>query len=237
MNFPGLLSVPVGQQATAGRRRRRRGGGANTGGRSPRRRSPSCPGRRRSSRSRNTGSDPGALALGGLWPAPWCSGPSGSPAAEEGRRAPRGRASPVPGACFGVYMVALNWGEQRVDAGTASMIVENCPGPHRGARRLAAARGFPASPGGRAGRVVRGRRGRRAVGVRRAAALRCSASGPCLLAAVSYAVPVVSQKPALRHASALQVTTLGRLIGTAGHAAVRGPAGVRRPPPRRCPRR
>jgi drug/metabolite transporter (DMT)-like permease len=36
----------------------------------------------------------------------------------------------------------------------------------------------------------------------------------CLLAAVSYAIAVVGQKPALRHASALQVTTFGCLVGT-----------------------
>ena len=36
----------------------------------------------------------------------------------------------------------------------------------------------------------------------------------CLLAAVSYASAVVGQKPALRHASALQVTTFGCFIGT-----------------------
>jgi drug/metabolite transporter (DMT)-like permease len=38
--------------------------------------------------------------------------------------------------------------------------------------------------------------------------------GMCLLAAVSYATAVVGQKPALRHASALQVTTFGCFIGT-----------------------
>src|SRR5262249_35414698 len=38
--------------------------------------------------------------------------------------------------------------------------------------------------------------------------------GMCLLAAVSYAIAVVGQKPALRHASALQVTTFGCLAGT-----------------------
>ncbi|GAA2781750.1 DMT family transporter [Nonomuraea dietziae] len=36
----------------------------------------------------------------------------------------------------------------------------------------------------------------------------------CLLAAVSYGVGVVFQKPALRHASALQVTTFGCVVGT-----------------------
>jgi drug/metabolite transporter (DMT)-like permease len=36
----------------------------------------------------------------------------------------------------------------------------------------------------------------------------------CLLAAVSYAAAVVCQKPALGHASALQVTTFGCFVGT-----------------------
>jgi drug/metabolite transporter (DMT)-like permease len=74
---------------------------------------------------------------------------------------------------FGVYMVALNWGEQHVDAGTAAMIVNIGP-------VLIALLGV----------------------------------GMCLLAAVSYATAVVSQKPALRHATALQVTTMGCLLGT-----------------------
>jgi drug/metabolite transporter (DMT)-like permease len=38
--------------------------------------------------------------------------------------------------------------------------------------------------------------------------------GMCLLAAVSYAFAVVGQKPALRHASAVQVTTFGCFAGT-----------------------
>lgn len=37
----------------------------------------------------------------------------------------------------------------------------------------------------------------------------------CLLAAVTYAGGVVCQKPALKHASALQVTTFGCFVGTA----------------------
>ena len=37
----------------------------------------------------------------------------------------------------------------------------------------------------------------------------------CLAAAVCYAAGVVLQKPALRHASAIQVTTFGCLVGTA----------------------
>jgi drug/metabolite transporter (DMT)-like permease len=43
----------------------------------------------------------------------------------------------------------------------------------------------------------------------------------CLVAAVTYAVGVVLQKPALKHASPLQVTTFGCL---AGAAACRSPA-------------
>src|SRR5437588_303833 len=40
------------------------------------------------------------------------------------------------------------------------------------------------------------------------------ALGRLLAGSVSYAGGVVSQKPALRHASALQVTTFGCLVGT-----------------------
>ncbi|GAB3407992.1 DMT family transporter [Flindersiella endophytica] len=115
---------------------------------------------------------------------------------------------------FGVYMVALNWGEQLVDAGTAAMVVnigpvliallggwllrEGLP------RRLLA--GIAISF---AGAVVVG--------------LSTSAGGGrspvlgvllCLVAAAGWAVAVVvGQKPALRHASALQVSTYGCLVG------------------------
>jgi drug/metabolite transporter (DMT)-like permease len=114
---------------------------------------------------------------------------------------------------FGVYMVALNWGEQRVDAGTASMIVNIGPVLiavlsgwllHEGfPRRLLA--GLAVSF---AGAVV--------VGLSESGSGRASllGVGACLLAAVSYAVAVVSQKPALRYASALQVTTFGCFVGT-----------------------
>ena len=115
---------------------------------------------------------------------------------------------------FGVYMVALNWGEQRVDAGTAAMIVNIGPVLiallggwllHEGfPRRLLA--GMAVSF---AGAVV--------VGLAESGSGRAPLLGvaACLLAAASYATAVVSQKPALRHASALQITTFGCLIGTA----------------------
>ncbi|GAB3572608.1 DMT family transporter [Amycolatopsis endophytica] len=113
---------------------------------------------------------------------------------------------------FGAYMVALNWGEQLVDAGTAAMVVN--VGPILIAllggwvlregfpRRLLAGLGVSF-----AGAVV--------VGVSMSGKGQAPVLGVllCLLAAVTYAGGVVSQKPALKHASALQVTTFGCLVG------------------------
>ena len=113
---------------------------------------------------------------------------------------------------FGLYMVALNWGEQEVDAGTASMITST--GPVLIAllsgwllreglpRRLAA--GITVSFGGA---VI--------VGISSSSAGHARVSGIllCALAAVSYATSAVTQKSALRHASALQVTTFGCAVG------------------------
>jgi drug/metabolite transporter (DMT)-like permease len=114
---------------------------------------------------------------------------------------------------FGVYMVALNWGEQHVDAGTAAMVVN--VGPiliallsvwllREGLRRSLLL-GITVSFAG----VI-------LVGIATSTSRSPSLLGLmlCLLAAVSYAVAVVSQKPALRHASALQVTTFGCAVGT-----------------------
>ena len=158
--------------------------------------------------------DPGALALGRLLAgslvlgAVWLARGEGWP--------PR---AAWPGiVCtgvlwFGVYMVALNWGEQHVDAGTAAMIVNIGPVLiallggwllHEGfPRRLLA--GLAVSF---AGAVV--------VGLSESGGGRASLLGVamCLLAAVAYATAVVSQKPALRHASALQVTAFGCFVGT-----------------------
>jgi drug/metabolite transporter (DMT)-like permease len=113
---------------------------------------------------------------------------------------------------FGGYMVALNAGEREVDAGTAALVVnvgpvliallggwllaEGLP------RRLLA--GIAVSF---AGAVV--------VGLSMSDGGRASVLGVvlCVLAAVAYAGGVVAQKPALRHASAVQVTTYGCLVG------------------------
>ena len=114
---------------------------------------------------------------------------------------------------FGAYMVALNWGEQEVDAGTAAMLVNVGP-------VLIALLGGWLLREGFKPRVLAG------IGVSFAGAVVVgfSMSGEghasvlgvvlCLAAAVGYAVGVVAQKPALRHGSALQVTTFGCLIGT-----------------------
>jgi len=116
---------------------------------------------------------------------------------------------------FGVYMVALNWGEQKVDAGTAAMVV------NAGPVIIALLSGWLLGEG-----LPRTLLAGVAVSFAGVILVGLSASGDghapvtgvllCLLAAVSYAVAVVSQKPALRHASALQVTTFGAAVGGLG---------------------
>jgi len=122
---------------------------------------------------------------------------------------------------FGVYMVALNWGEQHVDAGTAAMVVNIGP------ILIALASGWLLGEGlprplmvgitvSFAGVIL--------VEIATSAGRHPSPAGVllCLLAAVSYALAVVSQKPALRHASALQVTTLGCAVGALAYLPFTG---------------
>ena len=162
--------------------------------------------------------DPGALALGRLLAgsvvlgAVWLARGGGWP--------PR---AAWPGiVCagvlwFGVYMVALNWGEQHVDAGTAAMVVNIGPVLIAVLGGWLLREGFPR-------RLLAGMAvsfaGAVVVGLSESGGGRASllGVGMCLLAAVSYATAVVAQKPALRHASALQVTTFGCFIGTAAAA-------------------
>ncbi|MDF6041528.1 DMT family transporter [Streptomyces sp. JH14] len=115
---------------------------------------------------------------------------------------------------FGLYMVVLNWGEQQVDAGTAAMVVNIGPIliALLGARLLGEGLprmllvGMGVSFAGAVvvGLSMSGHGGSSVLGV-----------ALCLLAAVAYAAGVVAQKPALRHGSALQITTFGCLVGTA----------------------
>ncbi|WP_035840499.1 DMT family transporter [Kitasatospora azatica] len=113
---------------------------------------------------------------------------------------------------FALYMVALNWGEQKVDAGTAAMVVNLGPVLIALLGGLLLREGFPrqlmiAVAVSFTGAVV--------VGLSRAGGS-SSLLGVllCLLAALLYAAGVVAQKPALRHAGALQVTAFGCLLGT-----------------------
>jgi drug/metabolite transporter (DMT)-like permease len=157
---------------------------------------------------------PGALALGRLLPA---SAVLGVISLSQRAGWPPRAAWPgivATGALwFGVYMVALNWGEQHVDAGTAAMVVNVGP------ILIALLSGWLLREGLRrslllgitvsfAGVIL--------VGIATSTGRSPSLLGLmlCLLAAVSYAVAVVIQKPALRHASALQVTTFGCAVGT-----------------------
>ncbi|MDL4819920.1 DMT family transporter [Actinomadura opuntiae] len=113
---------------------------------------------------------------------------------------------------FGAYMVALNWGERLVDAGTAALVVNIGP-------ILIALLGGWLLKEGFAPRLLAGM----AVSFAGAAVVGLSMSGDgsasvggvllCLVAAVTYAFGVVSQKPALRHASPLQFTTWACAIG------------------------
>jgi drug/metabolite transporter (DMT)-like permease len=113
---------------------------------------------------------------------------------------------------FGLYMVALNWGEREVDAGTAAMVVNIGP------VLIALLSGWLLKEGF-SRRVFVG------IAVSFAGAVvvgfATSSGGPtsvlgvllCVLAATGYAIGVTAQKPALRHASAVQITTFGCLVG------------------------
>ncbi|MDX2676296.1 DMT family transporter [Streptomyces sp. NY05-11A] len=164
-------------------------------------------------RSAGDAYSPGALALGRLvcggvvLGAIWAVRREGWPP----RSAWRGIA--VSGVLwFGFYMVALNWGEQRVDAGTAALVVNIGPilVALLGARLL----GDVMPPRLLAGMAV-SFAGAVAVGLSMSGGGGSSVLGVvlCLLAAVGYACGVVAQKPALGRASVLQVTTFGCLVG------------------------
>ncbi|MFH9803600.1 DMT family transporter [Streptomyces albidoflavus] len=113
---------------------------------------------------------------------------------------------------FGVYMVVLNWGEREVDAGTAALLVNIGPLLIAlvGGALLGEGLPRPLLAG-----VVVSFAGAVVVGLSTSGDGGTSALGVvlCLLAAGSYAAGVVAQKPALRHAGALQVTTYGCLVG------------------------
>ncbi|MGN2636362.1 DMT family transporter [Nocardia takedensis] len=113
---------------------------------------------------------------------------------------------------FGVYMVALNWGERHVDAGTAAMVINTGPVMIAVLGGLVLGEGFP--PRLLAGMAV-SFGGAVVVGLSNGGDGGSAVLGVllCLLAAATWAVSTVVQKPALARASALQVTTGGCVVG------------------------
>jgi drug/metabolite transporter (DMT)-like permease len=114
---------------------------------------------------------------------------------------------------FGGYMVFLNWGERLVDAGTAALIVNIGP-------ILIALLGAwllnERSPRSLWLGIAVSFAGTAVVGLSVSESGHSSLLGValCLLAAVTYAIGVVAQKPALKHGSALQITTWSVLVAT-----------------------
>jgi drug/metabolite transporter (DMT)-like permease len=157
---------------------------------------------------------PGSLALGRLLVGTVALGVT--LAVRGGWRRPDGSALPrlvaIGVLWFGVYNVALNAGEHRVDAGTAAMLVQLSP------VIVAVLAAF-----------FLGERFRAALGVGLAVAfagvvlIATSTSGPgqrdllgvllCLVSAAAYAVSLVVQKPLMSRFSALQVTWTACAVG------------------------
>ena len=115
---------------------------------------------------------------------------------------------------FGVYNVALNAAEQRVDAGTAAMLINLGPVLIAVLGGLLLGEGFPrrlmAGVAIAFGGVV-------LIGAASSSgATDLTGVALCLAAAVAYAISVVAQKPLLASMSALQVTwtacTIGALV-------------------------
>jgi drug/metabolite transporter (DMT)-like permease len=113
---------------------------------------------------------------------------------------------------FGLYNVALNAAEQRVDAGTAAMLVNVGPILIAILAGVLLHEGFP--PRLLAGCLV-SFAGVVVIGVATSRHGLHDILGAvlCLVAAVGYAGGVVAQKPVLRHASPLSVTWLACTIG------------------------
>jgi drug/metabolite transporter (DMT)-like permease len=133
-----------------------------------------------------------------------------------GERFPARRALPGIAVCgllwFGVYNIALNAAEQRVDAGTAAMLINVAPIFTAALAGIILREGFPrsllmGSALAFVGVLVIGlATSERGVHAGWGAAL-------CLIAALGAACGQVAQKPVLAHASALQVTWLACTVG------------------------
>jgi drug/metabolite transporter (DMT)-like permease len=113
---------------------------------------------------------------------------------------------------FGAYMLSLNAAERWVDAGTSSLLVNTGPLFIALLAGWLLHEGFPrALLGGCAVALVGA--GLIAVSVSGHGSHELLGAGLCLVAAISYALAMVVQKPALRHAGALPVTWLACTAG------------------------
>ncbi len=90
-------------------------------------------------------------------------------------------------------MIALNWGEREVDAGTAADGRQHRADHHRGTVGPVPQGGVPAPTAHRHGGVVRRRRGHRVLHVRRGGASILGVA-LCVVAAVTWAVATIVQK-------------------------------------------
>jgi drug/metabolite transporter (DMT)-like permease len=122
---------------------------------------------------------------------------------------PSRRALPGAAACgllwFGLYTVALNAAERRIDAGTASILVNTAPIFIAVLAGAVLREGFPRGLLAGclvsfAGVAVIG------LGVSRHGLHASCGVALCVIAALAYAAGVVAQKPALRHGAALPIT-------------------------------
>ena len=156
---------------------------------------------------------PGALSLGRLAIG---SALLGGAALTHGRGRPSVRDWRLLVVCgvvwFGIYMVTLNEAERHMDAGIAAMIVYIAPILIVALAGLLLGEGFPRGllAGGALAFV-----GVVVIGVSTSSGSHADTTGVllCIVAAISYAVGVVSQKPLLDHLPALMATWLSCTIG------------------------
>jgi drug/metabolite transporter (DMT)-like permease len=164
---------------------------------------------------RSAGRDlsPGALALGRLLVG---SIVLGAFVLARHERLPSGRALALTVFCgllwFGVYNVALNAAERRIDAGIAAMLVNIGPILIAILAGIVLKEGFPprllaGCAVSFAGAAVIG------IAVSRHGLREIWGAALCVIAALAYAGGVVAQKPVLRTTSALSVTWLACTVG------------------------
>ena len=116
---------------------------------------------------------------------------------------------------FGVYNVALNAGEERVDAGTAAMLIQVSPVLIALLAAMFLSERFTDPPRDRPGPGLRRR------GADRVRDISHDGSGNgdvigvllCLVSAVAYSISLILQKPLVRRISAVQITWMACTIG------------------------